>query len=667
MALNVDVLHRALAQLDTPDPEAPGPPESEPRDPVPRRRGLRSAPPDNRKRDTVSIDEARQMIRTNITTYLAEPLPDHMLLIAAPAGIGKTTLGVETAERMAGGGKIMYVVPRKEFFSDLMALASRPQWWYLWQSRHGGDASGLGQTCRWPHQIDAWLKRGYMAREFCANPRICGWNYVHSSCRYYAQEQQTADIIVAQYEHVALGHLLMDRMHLIIGDELPIRGFLNPWHIPTAKIVPGDMADLDTRHLLERLQTLASIRNTSWRGPELLEMLGGADHVLAVCEHSTMDASAVAYTPDLRSPDSVEDVPYFHLPALISLLKREARRAVDGQESISRVKVDSSGLTLLLRHAPRNLPPHVVWLDATANARLYETLFERPVKVVRPDVALQGHVRQVWAGLNNKMSLTSDAGAKLDHLQAQIARITSFGYNDVRYVTYKDFVRVLAPDDRDLATYFGGSRGTNKLEGCDCLIVVGAPQAPTAQLIDMAAMLYHERDEPFDAIWSTRDRAYDGQPWAWPIGGFWNDQDLQTLLEQNRESELIQAIHRARPLIRDVDVWLLTNVPLEGVPVELVSLQELFDAPAGVDPYRWPDVITLAEERIDRAGIVTTADLVDASLCQKSVARKYLETLAAQQGYLIVRAPAAGRGQPPMGCVKNKQVLNTSVSPISNL
>jgi hypothetical protein len=90
-----------------------------------------------------------------------------------------------------------------------MALASRPQWWYAWQSRHGGDAYGLGATCRWAGQIATWQQRGYDARTFCSNPRICGWNYIHTACKYYAQEQHVKDILFAQYEHVAMGHMLL--------------------------------------------------------------------------------------------------------------------------------------------------------------------------------------------------------------------------------------------------------------------------------------------------------------------------------------------------------------------------------------------------------------------------------------------------------------------------
>jgi hypothetical protein len=106
----------------------------------------------------------------------------------------------------------------------------------------------------------------------------------------------------------------------------------------------------------------------------------------------------------------------------------------------------------------------------------------------------------------------------------------------------------------------------------------------------------------------------------------------------------------------------------KDLPVELVSLRELFDAPEKVDPYRWPEVVQLAEARMDAAGMVTTADLVDAKLCKPAAARRYLDALATRfRAGILLRAPAHGRGKPPLACVKRKQVSNIDHSPISNL
>ena len=79
-----------------------------------------------------------------------------------------------------------------------------------------------------------------------------------------------------------------------------------------------------------------------------------------------------------------------------------------------------------------------------------------------------------------------------------------------------------------------------------------------------------------------------GRGRAYPAGGFWDDPDLQALLWSYRDAELIQAVHRCRPVLREVDIWLLSNLPLpELPPAELLSLHELLGAPANTQPHKW--------------------------------------------------------------------------------
>src|SRR4051812_37759252 len=124
------VIYEGLAQSKRPAPTLPERSEKEPpKDPMPARRGMRAAPIDTRSRSFCTVTQGQHMITDAITTYLADPMPSQMLLIAAPAGVGKTTIGVRTAETAAAGGqKVMYVGPRKEFFADVMRFAAYPQW-----------------------------------------------------------------------------------------------------------------------------------------------------------------------------------------------------------------------------------------------------------------------------------------------------------------------------------------------------------------------------------------------------------------------------------------------------------------------------------------------------------------------------------------------------------
>ena len=94
-----------------------------------------------------------------ITTYLADPLPSKMLLIAAPAGIGKTTIGVRTAEQTAAesAGAVRRPAPR---VLRRRAGAGHPPGLVdcFRQPRHGGEGeTGFGATRRWPDQISTWM------------------------------------------------------------------------------------------------------------------------------------------------------------------------------------------------------------------------------------------------------------------------------------------------------------------------------------------------------------------------------------------------------------------------------------------------------------------------------------------------------------------------------
>ena len=688
----LDVLTRALAELERPAPVLPdAPAESPPRDPAAiMRRGLRPIAAARQSRVYRTIEDANAMIRERVIAYLNDPMPDRMLLIAAPAGIGKTTLAVEVAERRVLGsneGRVMYIGPRKEFFDDIRVVSARlglltpaqfDATWYPWQGHHSGDQNNQLQhpaTCRWASQIKQWMRRGYTGMSFCEQHSVCGWNYINNDCAYHAQRARPERIIFAQYEHASLGHPLLEQCRVLIGDELPIRAFLYTtddqpgWIIPPHAIAPQGVANEPLDYLLRGLSSLA-LRpprdSVTWHGAALLGELGGAAYVAAVCADATMDARAAAIAPAVRQPSDVDDVPYFHLRPTVQLLAREAAAALRGTPQIERVQVDRQGLHLLIRRTPANLPPHTIWLDATANARMYETLFQRPVEVVQPEVALRGRVYQVWASLNNKgqflpgvaeSTQTKQAAAKTDHLRKQIAHIADRGYTTIGYIGHKGIIDTLTPKgtDPDVIAHFGGSRGTNRLERCDCLIVVGAPQPRIPAMLDAAAMLYDTRDVAFDPTWSVRDVPFDGLPYAYAMGGFWNDPDLQVLLEQFRDAEILQSIHRARPLRNDVDVWLLTNVPIAGLPVQLVGLHALYGAvdrdgqPLKIkDPARWPSVLRWADQATadDPQRQLTSTDFRAQFQLSAPTARGWMAALVATGQWQFVTLEGVRSGVP---------------------
>lgn len=678
-----DVLSRALAELEL-APALPDGPVPEPPPERFTRRGLsllRDAPPDAND-DWITLDQLEPLLMDAITRYMRDPDPGYALLLAAPAGGGKTTIGVRLAESAAAAGhRVLYAGPRRDFFADTQALASRPAWWYQWLPRQEGNYdTGEPTTCRWAPQMNAWLHRGYDAMDFCSNPRVCGWDYVRERCPWHRQKDRPEAIVFGQHAHVALGHPLMDRMHLVIGDELPLSSFLHAWLIPPSDIVPPDMDDEDLITLLRNLRWLCANppeNAQAWEGAALYHALpGGAAAVIQVLEAAAIPVDASLAAPPIRNPGQADEAPYGHLLQLGPLMLREARRVAAGLDIIPRIRCAAAGLTLRLRRTPGQLPRHVVWLDATGDGAIYQALLGRPVQVVRPRVRLAGEVHQVWASSNNRGAVLDerpDVGgelrgeAKQAAIRAQIGRIvTERGYTQPAVISYKPLGDKLLPGAPHL--HFGGNRGTNRLQDCDALFVVGAPMPTLAAIQETAAMLFFERDEPFKTDWHAIDVPFVGQAAAYSVGGFWDDQDLKTLLRQLREAELLQAVHRARPLRRNVDVWLLTNVVVPELPVTLISLHQLFDAVdadgkplTGVDPYRWPDVLAVPATREQP---LTVAELGDTLGVSRPTAQRWFDALLATGRYAETSVPPSSeRRRPARALVKRFDDPNNACAP----
>jgi len=284
-------------------------------------------------------------------------------------------------------------------------------------------------------------------------------------------------------------------------------------------------------------------------------------------------------------------------------------------------------------------------------------LLGMPAEVVRPNVAMAGTIYQVPAALNNMASVAGEQNAeKRGKLRQQVERIISANnYAHPALISYKRVVKELADLPLESTGHFGGERGTNRLEGCDALIVVGAPQPQASALIDMAAMLYDQQTRPFRAVWSDREIvAFDGTPYGYPIGVYWDEPALNMLVRQVREAELVQAINRARPLRRAVDVWLLTNVPLTGVPVTLRTLAQLFDAPDGVDPYGWPAFAAWAADQLQRRPSLSSADVADHLGIKAAAARRYLQHIRQAGCYYEARPSPTGRGRPAFAITRHE-------------
>lgn len=587
--------------------------------------------------------------------------PGYMLLVKAAPGLGKTTLGVRTAELGAARGRrVAYAGPRHDFFTDLMAIARQKSQWYEWLPRQEGDeAEGIPHTCDWAEAINGqWLSKGYKGIDFCS--KVCGWDYINQRCAWHAQKNRREPIVFIQHQHIALGHPL--EFSVLIGDEEPLKAFMHEWAIPAQRVMLTGMDPEEPfTELLHQLRQRCD-GDVLLHGPELLDALGGAANVKQICDGAIFPAELIE-APSIHNAYEASRVDYAHLPHLVSLLSREAQAALTGQAYPPRIWVGKGSLTLLLRHAPKfQLPSHVIWLDGTGNEHLYEELLGRPVKVIAPPVALQGPITVIADRANGKSSLVDGDGlptAKVDEARRTIERVIADGdYTQPGLVTYQSLTGIdwVERIFGERVANFYGARGTNRLQEVDVLFVLGAPLPSKSNLQKIAAMLYFNRMRAFESPWTWQWIQYDhiaedGQGRQYPAGGYWGDLDLQALVWQFREAEILQAAHRARPLLRKVPVYLMVNVPIPELPVATVTTsRDIFDAPEGVDLNAWLRFLAWLGDRES----VTAQEIAAGIKVSLPTGIKYRDALGEIPGWCVAAVKSHRRGYAPKTAMRTK-------------
>ena len=137
-------------------------------------------------------------------------------------------------------------------------------------------------------------------------------------------------------------------------------------------------------------------------------------------------------------------------------------------------------------------------------------------------------------------------------------------------MSYKAAIEALIDDLPPHVTtaHFGALRGLNSFEHCETVVVMGREQ-PSAQAIEVLTRPFCADDPaPFlpvgEYVLQTRRPAH-----ARPQGlnmieaQVHFDPRCQSVLEQIREAEMVQAIDRVRPIFNHRKVFVLNNLPLD--------------------------------------------------------------------------------------------------------
>jgi hypothetical protein len=168
------------------------------------------------------------------------------------------------------------------------------------------------------------------------------------------------------------------------------------------------------------------------------------------------------------------------------------------------------------------LPPRAL-IDGTGDEELVALLFEMEIMLLRAEVDPPPNTRHIAVRTGKrygKTSLTAMLGRDLARASAQVpltpranegpdGSLAASGR--VGLITFKDCKPAMAealgiPAER--TGHFWGMRGSNALEGCDILLVVGTPTLRLEDVARLARAYYHADPQVID---ETSVRGEDGR------------------------------------------------------------------------------------------------------------------------------------------------------------
>jgi hypothetical protein len=261
---------------------------------------------------------------------------------------------------------------------------------------------------------------------------------------------------------------------------------------------------------------------------------------------------------------------------------------------------DPAGLHYADLPLASSLPRNPLVLDATATPSKVAGLYDVPEGSVDVDgdehLETNLHTTQVVDGQYHRGTLKESQSAR-DRIQQTIETVGQV-HDKPLFVGPKKLLSFFEFPSHGEQLHYHGARGLNRAD-CDAVVCIGAPH-PRMDDLQREATLFAQgstdvrvggeehstrRDAPNPEVWRKllyQDDAGMGRAVATKhFTGLVGD-----LFRETREKELVQAVHRIRPLLADDEkhAYLLTNVPTELPVDELATFEELADPLEAVLP-----------------------------------------------------------------------------------
>ena len=598
----------------------------------------------------LSLAGARAQIADTVRDHVL--VGEGILLLAHPPGTGKghnTVTGLKAyLQTHETPGQIVWTALRKDQLHDQVGLELIPL--------HGRNAD----NCRKLPEAQALARRGYAISEtLCA--RRCPFE---SYCTYRDQFRQREPHDFFAPQPLLQATTWWKQAAVVILDEFdPAR---------LTHIVALDSADLARIaraatgvHAPLILRWLATLLGSSvdraLTGPlllaELIQLARSEQQELA-----TTLAAAIAALPPAEDQymlpgfprgatlSDFEALPPNYLDLLLHLLSREELAYRAGRAITSRLEVTGGQLWLYLRsehlieQLARPEQPKII-LDATANTALLQAIFPgTPLRAERPRIDGGATVTQV---ITRDWAKSTLRGPRRERWFDEVARHIRPGRPTLVVCTLACEAELRAALQARghggvVLAHYGALRGSNAYKGFDVILAqVYHPNLDA--LVREGRALFADDPTPLDERTTVTERPLTdatGATWVVQVPTF-VDLRLAALLEQRRESELVQAALRGRPFDHpEAQITMLFGLPLPQLPPTTVC-EGAGAAPTSNVSRATAACATLAgaaQELLDGGlRVVGVAELTQATGLSVVTIRKHLPAVAGRLGLRLIQ------------------------------
>jgi hypothetical protein len=617
---------------------------------------LRRARPQRLEQMAVADNTGEAIPLADARAHISDLVRDHalggqgFLLLAHPPGTGKghnTVAGLKAYLQIhPEPGQIFWSALRKEQIHDQAGLDLIPL--------HGRNAG----NCRKLGEAQALAANGYSVRETLCMRRC---PFV-GSCAYLRQFGVEADFFAPQPLLQATGW--WQEASVGVLDEFDPSRLTRTVQLDSADLARmAQRADEPYAHSI--LRWVSTLLGTSGDRALSGALLLAELTALARADGLDLAATLRASIDALPDPDAQHTLPGFpngatlsdyqalppnYLETLLHQLDRELLAYQAGRAITSRLEVAGGRLWLYLRieHLIQALArpeqPKII-LDATANEALLQAIFPGTLlQLERPRITGGAMVTQV---ITRDWAKSTLRGARKERWYDEVAQHIRPGRPTLVVCTLaceEGLREALAARGHAgvCVAHYGALRGSNSYKGFDVLLAqVYHPNLDA--IVREGRALFADDAQLLDERVAVTERTLTdatGVTWVVQVPTF-VDPRLAALLEQRRESELVQAALRGRPFDHpETQITLLFGLPLPQLPPTTVSEGEGASPTSNASraAAARATLAGAAQELLSRGlRVVGVEELAQTTGLSVVTIRKHLPAVAGRQGLRLVQ------------------------------